>query len=293
MDARPILIVRTEQVFKEIFAIDQRLRQLGVEAESLLEETKEMYNQYGEKRSTELKHFESIAKKAKMGVLVAGEDKDKYTNFKRCRYWNKGYCREGTPKCPYYHPPDDCQQHLQKGRCSSQGCPLRHRKKCKYWETKAGCFRQGRCQYLHLENTDKVHNHECIEVETNLIEESNSCEPIEKYKDSLKDAQKDTSRATISDEATSKNVEKENREMIETNNMKLSCDLCKYRCKDKIILTNHMDSKHDGYKECYMCEHNFLCATTLKIHQDTVHTDDEMFAALERICENATGNMKM
>ena len=138
-----------------------------------------------------------------------------------------------------------------------------------------------------------MHDHEHIEVETNVIEESNNCEPLERDKDLIKDSEKDTSMSTISDEAKSKDVGKENREMIKTNNMKLSCDFCKYKCKDKIILTKHMDSKHDGYKECYMCESNFLSATSLKTHQDTVHTDDEMFAALERICENATVNMKM
>ena len=51
--------------------------------------------------------FLSIAKKAKTGVLIAVEDKGKYTNLKRGRYWNTGYCREGTPMCPHYHPPDD------------------------------------------------------------------------------------------------------------------------------------------------------------------------------------------
>ena len=54
-----------------------------------------------------------------------------------------------------------------------------------------------------------------------------------------------------------------------------------------------MDLKNDGNKECSMCESNFLSATTLKTHKDTVHTDDEMFAALEGICENATGNIKL
>ena len=135
MEARPTLTVRTEHVFKEIFATDERLKQLGIEAESLLEETKEMYKEYGEKSTTELKHFENIVRKAKAGVLSAGEDKVKCTNLRRCRYWNTGYCREGTSKSPYYHPLDDCEQHLQEERCSSQGCQLRHRKKCKYWGT--------------------------------------------------------------------------------------------------------------------------------------------------------------
>ena len=86
-------------------------------------------------------------------------------------------------------------------------------------------------------------------METNVIEESNNCEPIERDKVSVKDSEKDTFISTILDEATSKNVGKENREMMKTNNMKLSCDFCKYKCKEKIILTNHMDLKNDRNKE--------------------------------------------
>ena len=51
----------------------------------------------------------------------------------------------------------------------------------------------------------------------------------------------------------------------------------------------HMDSKHDGDNQCYMSESILPSAETLKTHED-MHTDDEMFAALQRICDNATGN---
>ena len=40
MEARPTLVVRTEVVLKEIFAIDTRLKQLGIEAASLLKKNK-------------------------------------------------------------------------------------------------------------------------------------------------------------------------------------------------------------------------------------------------------------
>ena len=43
-----------------------------------------------------------------------------------------------------------------------------------------------------------------------------------------------------------------------------------------------MESKYDGHNICYMCETIFLSAEALKTHED-MHTDDEMFNALERI----------
>ena len=112
----------------------------------MLQEPKQMYVEVGEEKSKEVIKLESIAIKAKLGILC-NEDNIKCTSPKRCMYWNRGYCREGTNKCPFYHPPSDCHQHLQEGRCSSQGCGLRHRKRCKYWCTLAGCFRKDHCQY--------------------------------------------------------------------------------------------------------------------------------------------------
>ena len=43
MGTRPTLLVRNEQVFKKIFSVDERLKQLGLDAETLVKETKEMY----------------------------------------------------------------------------------------------------------------------------------------------------------------------------------------------------------------------------------------------------------
>jgi hypothetical protein len=70
------------------------------------------------------------------------------TNKKgKCRYWNRGYCRDGR-KCSWSHPEGDCQEYLQEGRCRDRGCPRRHRKVCRYWVGK-GCTRKKECQYLH------------------------------------------------------------------------------------------------------------------------------------------------
>ena len=65
MKAMPTLLVRTKVVFNEIFAIDTRLKQLGTEAECLLDETKQMNVEYGAEMNKELKQFESIVRKAK------------------------------------------------------------------------------------------------------------------------------------------------------------------------------------------------------------------------------------
>ena len=69
MDTRPSLVVRSKQIFNEIFAIDSRMKQLGIVAELVLEETKQMYVQYGEEPEDELMQFKSIVTKAKLGVF--------------------------------------------------------------------------------------------------------------------------------------------------------------------------------------------------------------------------------
>ena len=76
------------------------------------------------------------------------------SSLKRCRWWNRGYCREGSARGPYYHPTDVCEQHLPGGHYLSQGCTLWHRRRCKYCGTAEGCFRQQDCQYLHIDNPD-------------------------------------------------------------------------------------------------------------------------------------------
>ena len=44
----PSLMVRTKMIFNEIVAIDARLKELGIAAESVLEEAKKMYEEHGE-----------------------------------------------------------------------------------------------------------------------------------------------------------------------------------------------------------------------------------------------------
>ena len=73
----------------------------------------------------------------KMALKAAGIDamKDKEVKVaKRCKWWNRGFCRE-RDRCSYNHHSGDCEEHL-KGGCTHRGCTtLRHRKQCKYLNT--------------------------------------------------------------------------------------------------------------------------------------------------------------
>ena len=108
--------------------------------------------------------FFEVAMKA-VGVESSRKDKEKYKNkIKRCKWWNRGYCRE-KGECSFTHTKGDCEEHL-RGGCNTKGCNiLRHRKQCKYFNTDTGCTRGETCEYLHRKNkgdkeTKKIHSHE-------------------------------------------------------------------------------------------------------------------------------------
>ena len=44
-----------------------------------------------------------------------------------CRYWNKGFCKEGN-KCQFVHPKEDCTKHINKEKCEDRQCEWRHRR---------------------------------------------------------------------------------------------------------------------------------------------------------------------
>ena len=70
------------------------------------------------------------------------------TSSKRCKWWNRGYCQKNL-KCSYSHHEGDCQDHL-KGGCTSKGCnTLRHRKQCRYLDSKSGGPRGAKYEYMH------------------------------------------------------------------------------------------------------------------------------------------------
>ena len=43
-------------------------------------------------------------------------------NNKRCKWWNRGFCRE-KEKCIFFHTPGDCYDHLDS-KCTRQSCNL-------------------------------------------------------------------------------------------------------------------------------------------------------------------------
>ena len=107
---------------------------------------------------------------------------------------------------------------------------------------------------------------EDIDVEINMVQN-----PME-----------DTIEITRSVKTSSNNVEKERIEIHETNERsKLSCDFCKYMCQNQEVLTKHIDAKHAKRKKCWICGKN---------HEDTVHTDDEMFDNLNKLCVSVTNH---
>ena len=80
-------------------------------------------------------------------VKIEVKAKDSTSNI-RCRYFNKGYCKN-IPDCYFDHTNEDCEQYIASGKCKDISCIKRHRKICKYWESKDGCYRGRDCEYLH------------------------------------------------------------------------------------------------------------------------------------------------
>ena len=84
-----------------------------------------------------------------------------------------------------------------------------------------------------------------------MIKYFNNFEHLEVDKAPINISEKGTLKSTASGEASIKNVEKESDEIIETNVIKLVCDLCEYKCKNKSVLNKHLDSKHGGHKKMF------------------------------------------
>ena len=72
--------------------------------------------------------------------------------MRRCRYWNRGFCREGED-CVFYHSEEDCERFMETGKCNSRICQKRHRRQCRYFKTNEGCHRNEKYKYLHSQQT--------------------------------------------------------------------------------------------------------------------------------------------
>ena len=101
-----------------------------------------------------------------------GEERGHKKSSKRCRYWNRGFCREKS-SCLFSHVKEDCESFQKDGSCHDRTCKKRHRKECCYFN-KGNCFRGDKCEYMHKRknhieetNNDKQHssNGDCLNFE--------------------------------------------------------------------------------------------------------------------------------
>ena len=58
-------------------------------------------------------------------------------------------------KCQFFHPERDCQKYLETDQCEDRGCENRHRRICRYYKTKQGCYRKENYQYLHKDKAQE------------------------------------------------------------------------------------------------------------------------------------------
>ena len=108
-----------------------------------------------------VKLLEDIIKNQKKNIDILKEKKEeedieqpkdkKGKRSKRCRYWNRGFCREKS-SCLFSHVKEDCESFQKEGSCYDRTCKKRHRKECRYY-SKGNCFRGNRCEYKHGSNT--------------------------------------------------------------------------------------------------------------------------------------------
>ena len=154
------LVNRLMGFCSEISYCNERLQLLGSASMKVINIMK---TNHPDSDHGDLNKLEAYAMKA---VKCGGYIIDDKRRARRCNWWNRGYCREGT-SCPYSHQAEDCREHVEGG-CKVQGCSLRHRRRCKHWASAAGCYRRDQCQYLHSEE-----NHE-VEIQGTLEQENGS-----------------------------------------------------------------------------------------------------------------------
>ena len=128
----------------------------------------------------------------KNSVIESLEEKNQKENTyvskkkqSKCRYWNKGFCREGD-KCNFSHKREDCNTYLNTGKCKERTCQERHRRSCRYFATSNGCFRGDSCQYLHsTRNRVKRDNNDKLPDSRKEFQDEYSCQQCE-YKTAQK-----------------------------------------------------------------------------------------------------------
>ena len=189
-------------------------------------------NEYGDSEESETLY--GIAIKA-TNCMSDKEHRKTNTQSKsqgRCKWWNGGYCREGSG-CTHSHQAGDCEQHLLGGS-NSQGCSQRHRRRCKHWVSAAGCYRADQCQYLHLEKVaDKAKKSEAENVKIMKNQEIQT-EADEDNIMKLEDKEAQTENTNV----TSRGIQTESHEMKSIQQTKKSAeqDCKKVRITEKFII---------------------------------------------------------
>ena len=117
-------------------------------------------------------------------------------NRPRCKYQNKGYCKQGQG-CSFSHNSDICEEYLCSGSCNKgRVCHQRHPRKCKHW-FKGKCWRGNSCAYLHKkEDFNKHVEKESVEVPDKIVndeylDEDIVNDPNMRYKDHVANRKND------------------------------------------------------------------------------------------------------
>ena len=109
------------------------------------------------------------------------------TSKRKCRYFNRGYCKYGM-NCRFYHSQVICKEYAAEGGCQTIGCSKRHPRQCRYWtENPEGCRRSDTCQYLHVK-IESLSNNESdnTDILDEVGEDDESVSPCDK-RDSYND----------------------------------------------------------------------------------------------------------
>ena len=69
---------------------------------------------------------------------------------KKCKFYNRGFCKYKRKGCRFLHPQQICKEHLEKLKCVNKDCGDRHPSVCKWLQSRSGCKRGEECDFLHV-----------------------------------------------------------------------------------------------------------------------------------------------
>jgi hypothetical protein len=198
---------------------------------------------------------------------------------KVCKHFQTGYCKFGSKGCRKQHIEEICST----PKCSSKSCDKRHPKNCKYFSFQQVCKFGDQCLYKHSISSNKsdidvlIHDvkllkativilgdkvsdleNEIITIKSESGQDSKSKSVgetglQEKYKCKESESGEELVQAKVS-----KSVKKLKAQLNKAISVKksksgkkvISCDLCEYKYKKIITLTNHQDYKDNDNIEC-------------------------------------------